>query len=105
MFCSLDFISIVEEVNHSLLDFMITMLVIYLSTGEKVRDHIETLKRLCARGTTTPKSQMAELVSHLVNLNSSNVDSGKMKLIQTALKSNFLLKQIDDTKSLLIDKF
>jgi len=48
---------------------------------------------------------MAELVSHLVNLNSYSVDSSKMKLIQTALKSNFLLKQIDDTKSLLIDKF
>lgn len=48
---------------------------------------------------------MSELVKHLVNLNSYSVDINKMKLMQTALKSNFLLKQIDDTKSLLIDKF
>lgn len=48
---------------------------------------------------------MSELISHLVDLTTCTVDQSKMKLIQTALKSNFLLKQIDDNKSLLIDKF
>lgn len=102
VFCSYDFISIVEEVNHSLLDFMITMLVISLSYGTNLKEYIITLKRLCKCGV---KSQMSELISHLVDLTTCTVDQSKMKLIQTALKSNFLLKQIDDNKSLLIDKF
>lgn len=103
VFCSYDFISIVEEVNTSLIEFMVIMLVINLSYGKQVKDKIETLKRLCSSDKN--KTQLADFISHLISLSDLRVDESKMKLLLSSFKSNFLMKQIDDNKSLLIDKF
>lgn len=103
VFCSYDFISIVEEVNTSLSEFMVIMLVINLSYGQEVKSKIDTLQRLCHNGKN--KGYMSDLIGHLTNLTSTTVDSAKIKLLGSSFKSNFLLKQIDDNKCLLIDKF
>jgi len=105
VFCSYDFISIVEEVNTSLMEFMIIMIVISLSYGNNVKEKVETLIRLCESLKLKGNTQMSDLIGHLTNLESATVDTSKIINMRGAIKSNFLLKQIDDNKSNLIDKF